>query len=505
MKIGIIGASGKAGRLIAAEASLRGHEVKVFVRDAKKLAGKSYTVVEKDLFSMDASDFDGLDAVVNAFGTAFDPLSAIQHQSAMDHLIKVFETLPNIRLLVVGGAASLYSDKSKKSLVLESVPAEWRAVPENMAAAFEKLKKSRVNWTYFSPAINFDAEGGRTRSYTGDDDIAAVNSAGESYISYRDYAFAMVDEIEQKKHEKRRFTAASENSPIINLNADKPYYGILGKKPQFEGMSRYRSPLNFELAGKKFTLLLDNGVKTSVHFISEDMLVWVESGNSSYTGYYECAKIDEITYFVNFEFADSKPRVNNTVVLDLEQNLITLVRTKTSYDPECPALCDSACIFGAIAAPGIPVSSKRHTYTSDLLGKRIHWHYSPEFEIIHVYYSTSYVRVTFPDGQAWGDGPPEAFLAEMERYPYDEKTVYVKIKDNIYLVSVCEQNMARRGLGGNSLVFLIDTERVHDIGRSFGVTGTAPEFMPENYIFGAYGDFVHSDGILEAKKRVYAD
>jgi putative NADH-flavin reductase len=498
MKIGIIGASGKAGRLIAAEASLRGHEVKAFVRKGKKLAGKNYTVVEKDLFSLEASDFDSLDAVVNAFGTAFDPASAIQHQTSMEHLIKVFETLPNIRLLIVGGAGSLYSDKSKKSLVLESIPAEWRAIPENMAAAFEKLKKSHVNWTYFSPAVNFDAEGRRTRSYTTDYDVAAVNNAGESYISYRDYAFAMVDEIEQKKYEKRRFTAAAEKDAVL-APSEKPYYGILEKKPTFEGMSRYRPPLNFELAGKRFTLLFDNGIKVLVRFISEDTLSWDELGSSSYTGYYECAKIDEITYFVNFEFANSKPRVNHIVVLDLEQNLTTLVKTKTNYDPEYPLLCDFTCTFGAIVVPGVPVSNKRHGYTQDLLGKRIHWHYTPELEIIHVYYSTSYMRVAFTEGeQAWGNMPTDD-------NPYDEKAAYIKIKDNIYLISLCEQNEERRGLGGNSLVFLIDTERVHDIGRSFGVTGTAPEFMPENYIFGAYGDFVHSDGVLEAKKRIYSE
>jgi hypothetical protein len=39
------------------------------------------------------------------------------------------------------------------------------------------------------------------------------------------------------------------------------------------------------------------------------------------------------------------------------------------------------------------------------------------------------------------------------------------------------------------------------VGRSFGHTGAAPNFTPENYIFGAYGDFVFSDGLLEAKRN----
>jgi hypothetical protein len=135
------------------------------------------------------------------------------------------------------------------------------------------------------------------------------------------------------------------------------------------------------------------------------------------------------------------------------------------------------------------------------VGKRIHWHYSPELEIIHVYYNPHHQSVTFPEGKAWGDIPVDIWNAMLEANPYDEPAWYVKIKENVYLVSVIEQNMAKRGMGGNSLLFLIDAERVHDVGRSFGHTGQAPEFLPENYIFGAYGDFVYSDGVIEAKRN----
>jgi hypothetical protein len=109
--------------------------------------------------------------------------------------------------------------------------------------------------------------------------------------------------------------------------------------------------------------------------------------------------------------------------------------------------------------------------------------------------------VTFEEGKSWGDIPVDIWNAILEKNPYDEPAWYVKIKENVYLVSVLEQNMARLGNGGNSLLFLIDAERVHDVGRSFGHAGQAPEFVPENYIFGAYGDFMFSDGVLEAKRN----
>jgi hypothetical protein len=280
-----------------------------------------------------------------------------------------------------------------------------------------------------------------------------------------------------------------------------PYYGILPKPPVFEGMSRYRAPLNYELAGRPFTLVFDDDTRVNLKFDSGDSLTWHEKGGEPRTAYYECAKIDELTYFVNFEFDGLKPRTNITLVLDLEQNLVSKVTTRTEFDPKYPTLCENEVAFGAIARSGLPLPQARHGFTQELLGKRILWHYSPELEIIHVYYNEHRQCVTFPEGKGWGDIPADEWNAILEANPYDEPAWYVKIKDHIYLVSVTEQNMARRGMGGNSLLFLLDAERVHDVGRSFGHAGQAPDYQPENYIFGAYGDFVFSDGILEAKRN----
>jgi hypothetical protein len=288
--------------------------------------------------------------------------------------------------------------------------------------------------------------------------------------------------------------------PARQLPPEIPYYGILEKRPVFPGASRYRAPLNFELDGKEFSLVFDDGTKVKIR-LSADTIVYHEAGGNAESASYECAKIDELTYFVNFEFEAIKPRTNIILVLDLEQQLVTKVRTRTKFDPKYPTLCDSDYTFGAIARGGSPLNEKRHGLTRDLVGKRIHWHYAPEIEIIHVYYCTDYIRAAFP---AKPGAPPPEVMEELERYPYDEKAFYIKIKENIYLVSATEQNMSKRGLPGNSMVFLMDTARVHDVGRSFGLNTQVDNLeTPENYIFGAYGDFVYSDGVIEAKKNPY--
>jgi hypothetical protein len=144
------------------------------------------------------------------------------------------------------------------------------------------------------------------------------------------------------------------------------------------------------------------------------------------------------------------------------------------------------------------------------VGRRIHWHYSPETEIIHVYYSPHNIRITFPPFPAAArSGPPPApeDLPEDARdfmeNSYEEPTVYIKIKRNIYVINSVEKHKAMRGLSGNSMLFLMDVERVHDVGRSFGHGGD--HVTPENYLFGAYGDWAYSDGKIEAEKSRYTD
>ena len=143
MKIGIIGANGKSGRLIAYEAYKRGHDVTAIIRDREKMPGCRYRILEKDLFDLTAEDIRGFDAVISAFGLPFGgkhPDDA--YQKAYAHLIEVFEKTPEVRLLVVGGAASLYQDETKTGRVIDTFPEAFRKDPLDMfTAAGEKQCK----------------------------------------------------------------------------------------------------------------------------------------------------------------------------------------------------------------------------------------------------------------------------------------------------------------------------------------------------------------------------
>jgi len=211
MKIGIIAASGKAGSAIMKEAVSRGHEVTVFVRDASKIQDGVVRVVQKDVFELTAADVKGLDAVVNAFGAPFGQEHL--HVEAGRSLIQAFQGARDTRLIVVGGAGSLYVDEAKTIRVVDTpdFPDMFKATASNQAQNLQDLQTSTgIKWTFVSPSAFFNPEGKRTGAYRTGKDNLLVNSAGESHVSYADYAIAIVDEIENPKHVNERFTVVSE-------------------------------------------------------------------------------------------------------------------------------------------------------------------------------------------------------------------------------------------------------------------------------------------------------
>ncbi|AJS59517.1 NAD(P)-dependent oxidoreductase [Paenibacillus sp. IHBB 10380] len=211
MNIGIIGANGKAGSLIAKEAKSRGHKVTAIVRDANKLADQEIAVVEKDIFDLNSADIQSLDVVVNAFGAPAGQEHL--HVEAGKVLIEAAKGSPKTRLVVVGGAGSLYVDEAQTIRLVDTpeFPVEYAATANNQAKNLEDLQNSKgIDWTFISPAAFFNPDGKRTGSYQKGKDNLMVNAKGDSYISYADYAIAVLDEIENSQHHNERFTVVSE-------------------------------------------------------------------------------------------------------------------------------------------------------------------------------------------------------------------------------------------------------------------------------------------------------
>lgn len=209
MKIAVICANGKAGQLIVKEAVNRGLDVTAVVRGDNKTVTENAVI--KDLFDLTAEDLKGFDAVVDAFG-AWAPDVLPQHSTSLKHLCDILSGT-DTRLLVVGGAGSLYIDPEHTVQVMDGpdFPDMFKPLAAAQGKALEELRtRNDVKWTFISPAGDFQAEGERTGKYILGGEELMLNSKGESVISYADYAIAMVDEIVSGNNIQKRISVVSE-------------------------------------------------------------------------------------------------------------------------------------------------------------------------------------------------------------------------------------------------------------------------------------------------------
>ncbi|MDO5088932.1 MAG: NAD(P)-dependent oxidoreductase [Leptotrichiaceae bacterium] len=205
MKVAIIGANGKVGSFIVKEAVNRGHEVTAVIRDKNKSTTENFII--KDLFHLTEEDLKNFDTVITAF-SAWTPETLFQHTTSLQHLSNLLSG-KNIRLLVVGGAGSLYMDKDHKIQLSDTpdFPEEYKPVANAMSDGLAELRKrDDVQWTYISPAADFYADDKKTGNYIIMGEEFTVNSDGESRISYADYASAMLDEMERGNNIKKRIS-----------------------------------------------------------------------------------------------------------------------------------------------------------------------------------------------------------------------------------------------------------------------------------------------------------
>lgn len=200
MKVALIGASGHVGSRILAELARRGHQVTAIVRNPEKVAADDGIQAVKG----DVYDRAGLSKLLAGHDAA---ISAV-HFSANDPqtLIGAVKDSGVPRYLVVGGAGSLEVGPGVKLVDTPDFPAIYLDEARKGGAFLDLLKaENSLNWTFLSPSALIQP-GERTGKFRFGTDELLVDEKGDSAISTEDYAVALVDELEQPKHERRRFT-----------------------------------------------------------------------------------------------------------------------------------------------------------------------------------------------------------------------------------------------------------------------------------------------------------
>ena len=210
MKIAVVAANGRVAQKVIKEALDRGFEVRAFGRDDEnKTAAKDY--VKKDIMDLTSDDLAGFDVVVDGFGAWKDEEQPM-HVKTSQHLCDILSG-SDTRLLVVGGAGSLYVNPEHTAVVCDGpdFPAMFLPLAKAQGEELAKLReRNDVKWTFISPAGDFQADGERTGKYILAGEELTLNSRGESIISYADYAIAMVDEIEKGNHIQQRISVVRE-------------------------------------------------------------------------------------------------------------------------------------------------------------------------------------------------------------------------------------------------------------------------------------------------------
>ena len=209
MRLAVVCANGKAGSLIVDEAVSRGLEVTAIVRGQNKT--RAQHTLKREIMEITADDLKGFDAVINAYG-GWTPEALAMHTPYLMHLCDVLAGI-NTRLLVVGGAGSLYvnPEHSRQLYQTPGFPEDYKPIAEAQVKELDALRKrDDVRWTFVSPAADFRPDGERTGRYILAGEEFTVNEAGESIISYADYAIAMVDEAVKGNHIRQRISVLGE-------------------------------------------------------------------------------------------------------------------------------------------------------------------------------------------------------------------------------------------------------------------------------------------------------
>lgn len=210
MKIGIIGATGKAGSKITQEALNRGHQVTVLVRNAdkaKKMFADTVTVIEKNAFDLTKQDFAGLDVIVNAFSVPVGKHLAYRHIDLAAQLIQLFRETDSPRLVFILGSGSLQTKDGLLVDQLQKMPNSegWIDTPQSQLHELNFLRTvTNVNWVGVSPSANF-VDGPKTAYVRGSDELL-FDENNKSEASSGTMAAAILDELEKPSIHQARFT-----------------------------------------------------------------------------------------------------------------------------------------------------------------------------------------------------------------------------------------------------------------------------------------------------------
>jgi len=213
MKLALIGATGFVGGALLAEALKRGHDVTALARTPAKIAAQPrLAVTQADVLdaAQVAAAVAGHDAVLSAYNPGWkNPDLYAEFLRGTRAIVDGVKRSGVKRLLLVGGAGSLYAAPGVQLVDTPQFPAEWKQGALAARDALEMMRKEDVlDWSFVSPAVILEPGPSRGGFRLGGDEPLLEPDGKPAHLTVGDLAVAILDEIETPRHVRQRFTAA---------------------------------------------------------------------------------------------------------------------------------------------------------------------------------------------------------------------------------------------------------------------------------------------------------
>ncbi len=207
MKILVIGAGGKTGRLVVEQAVAAGHEVTAFVPKTSKYdAAANVRVIEGDAADSAAMNRAvlGQDAVIDTIGGK-TPYKATTLESSAAH--KIIEAMKQngVCRLIVTSMLGVGESKANATVFLRLLVATFlRGANKDKAAMESAVKASNLDWVILRPAILSDETAtGNVRVFDADTGEKALK------ITRADLASFMIARISGSEYLHQAVTIAN--------------------------------------------------------------------------------------------------------------------------------------------------------------------------------------------------------------------------------------------------------------------------------------------------------
>ncbi|MER7442340.1 NAD(P)-dependent oxidoreductase [Micromonospora avicenniae] len=207
----VFGAGGTAGSRVTAEAVGRGHRVTAAVRRPE---ATSYLPAGVQVVTGDATSERSVRELAPEADVLLVAIGGGERGLWLDAaraLVTTLRGLPDApRIIHLGGGSTLLTPRGTRYLDEPDFPKEYRDSAQGQADALDYYRSQAdgVTWTYVSPPPLEFHPGERTGHYRTGTDEPVTDDQGRSVLTYEDLAVAIVDEIENPRHENMRFSVA---------------------------------------------------------------------------------------------------------------------------------------------------------------------------------------------------------------------------------------------------------------------------------------------------------